>query len=372
MPDLSHLTDAALLNGVIDRAVETGHSDWQEAGEKRLRELAATRTLDTAPATEKLLDRPVLDLFQSDRHQDLDRVVRIAARTLGIDYPEALTQLDAATQELGTVFKAGPDRTRAVLAKLGIKELDLFEDDVRLSGERDDAIVRELDASLAEVDRERLDGDGRVLLDADTDVAHLLNDPEAKERRWRQARDLDPRYRDRATWESDELLALDSGVDLVATMTRPARIAAAHQKAAGTAKELDAILESDRTTSARTRELDQVITSLEARRNQSGKDVVKQLDRSEGPPTFVELDGAAMLRAVEVYEQRGSRITLDQAAAIVSGHELDDAPSVPIATGHSRADDHVALAREIDAYQQANGVPFTDALAALTGVNLTL
>jgi hypothetical protein len=366
MPDLSHLTDAALLNGVIDRAVETGHSDWQEAGEKRLRELAATRTLDTAPATEKLLDQPISDLLQVDRHQDLDRVVRIAARTLGIDYGEALTQLGAVTDELGTLYKSAPDKTRAILSKIGIRELDLFEDDVRLSGERDDAIVRELDASLAEVDRERLDGDGRVLLDADTDVAHLLNDPEAKERRWRQARDLDPRYRDRGIWESDELLALDSGgVDLVATLTRPARIAAAHQKAAGKAKELDAILESDRTTTARTRELDQAIGSLEAARNGRGRDV-KQLDDGD-PVTFVSLPGGKMLEAIDCWERRGKRISLDAAAAIVSGRELDDAPTVPIETSATGED---ALALQIDAYQQANEVSYTDALAAVTGIQL--
>ncbi|HXP38207.1 MAG TPA: hypothetical protein VN817_10615 [Solirubrobacteraceae bacterium] len=365
MPDLSHLTDAALLNGVIDRAVETGHSDWQEAGEKRLRELAATRTLDTAPATEKQLDRPISDLFQVDRHQDLDRILKTVVRTLGIDYGEALTQLGAAADELGTLYKSAPDKTRAILSKIGIKELDLFEDDVRLSGERDDAIVRELDASLAEVDRERLDGDGRVLLDADTDVAHLLNDPEAKERRWRQARDLDPRYRDRGTWESDELLALDSGVDLVATLTRPARIAAAHQKAAGKAKELDAILESDRTTTARTRELDQAIGKLEAARNGRRSDL-KQLDDGDAV-TFVSLPGAKMLEAIDCWERRGKRISLDAAAAIVSGRELNDAPTVPIENGATGED---ALALQIADYQQANDVPYTDALAAVTGIRL--
>ncbi len=368
----THLRPAILI------ASASGDRPTREAIAERAKELdcsslipagwldAPAPTPSAAPSSTAMLDEPATGLFQLDRREDLDRVVRTAERALQISYPEALTLLTDSADALKEVYKATPDTTRSVLAKMGIRELDLFADDVRLTGERDEALVRELDAGMTELSDENLDAQGRVLLDADADVATLLNDPTTKERRFRQARERDPRYASREVWDADEAVALEANIDLIATMDRPAKMAAVRRGVAETAKQLDAVLETDRTASARTRELDQVITSLEARRNQPGRgDGVKELDRSDAaPPTFIDLDGASMLRALEVYDERRS-LTLDQAAAVVAGYELEgEKPySLKVEGVTNTPPDAAAIENLVGEYMQLHpGTPYATAV----------
>ncbi|HXB16398.1 MAG TPA: hypothetical protein VNV44_11725 [Solirubrobacteraceae bacterium] len=305
-----------------------------EAGEAR-----TAHTSKPAPPTPsaKLLEEPAAVMLGPDRQVELDRVVTVAARQLGRDYLDVLQELQDAAVADRQMLKGEPvgpgewksERTTlgGLLGQVGVKQLDAVEQDSRLLAERDTAAQRTLDAGLAPVRDLDVDGQGHVLLDKDADVVTLLRDENTRERRWRRARELDAHnYGDRETFDREDMMLLEAGLDLVATLERPATVRAAHEAAAATARELDQVIDANAAKRSRLFTLDSAISTLEAERELADNGTpATSRPRRDRPPAFVELTAPEMLKALEAYKAADKTVTLDQAAAQVAGFELDDA-----------------------------------------------
>lgn len=194
---------------------------------------------------------------------------------------------------------------------------------------------------------------GRVLLDSGFDVAGYRGDPVAQERDYLRAKQLSSYYAGagRARWDEDNELYLSSGLSLAKSLERPAqretvRMALAAPPAASSA-------------------------------------TVRTLDRAE-PVKFVSLSAEAMLLALSEWEARGrDKVTLDQCAAIVSGHELSsvdgerDGDDVIPTIGSTNpgigglGDGHHELDQRIREHQADHGCgDYHCGLAAVTGISL--
>ena len=183
---------------------------------------------------------------------------------------------------------------RDALGRLGqtagiyVRELAAVETGLRELEARQQQQVRMLEASeqvLADEDEA-----GRVMLDQGFDRVGYRHDPIAQDRDFERAKQLSSQYASRARFDADNMLYLDSGLSLVKSLERPAqrkqvKMALAAQPAASSA-------------------------------------TVRTLDSAE-PVKFVSLSGEDMLSALSEWEKRGrDKVTLDECAAIVSGHEL--------------------------------------------------
>jgi len=183
---------------------------------------------------------------------------------------------------------------RDALGRLGqtagiyVRELAAVETGLRELEARQQQQVRMLEASeqvLADEDEA-----GRVMLDQGFDRVGYRHDPIAQDRDFERAKQLSSQYASRARFDADNMLYLDSGLSLVKSLERPAqrkqvKMALAAQPAASSA-------------------------------------TVRTLDSAE-PVKFVSLSAEAMLLALSEWEARGrDKVTLDECAAIVSGHEL--------------------------------------------------
>jgi hypothetical protein len=313
------------------------------------------------------LDQPAQTIFTLDR-RELDQLVRVIERELDVSYIDAVTRLDEAYTEASRLLRSKPLTVGDLLRGAGVKNLDAANQTVSLTQQRDEAVQRQLNAELASVSAQKVDAQGRVELDSSIDVPSLLRDDEARERRWRAARAVSPLYAERARFDEDDSMLLEAGFDLVAALERPAVVARAQQHAGELTYELDQVIESERSESARRRELDGTIAALEARRDGPAPAVVKTLDAPDKVPTFIELNASQMDMALREWDLRGhDAISLDDAAAIVTGHA--PAPTARPKVPRGRAGDRVELASEVTA-RQREGASFADAFEQATGVAL--
>ena len=386
-----------VLKRLIDVADGAVPHQWRESLEIRAIELDAEGVIPASWSSDEpvsvpspratstpqvSLDTPARELEQN--HEVLDRMLRVLARTLDCDYVTALEKWTNASKSQHELYKnpGEVDTARGVLKHAGVKELDTFGHDLQMTLDRDIFVGRRLEADLMAVKDEPTDADGNVLLEQGFDLPALLHSDEKKERRWRAARALNPAYANREHWEADDLLHLESGVDLLRTLERPAKLAAARKGASDLAIQLDQIIESDHSSTVRVRELDTAISHLTAITAERAAAVsgVKTLDQPTPTrtraPTFVELTAGEMVEAIVHYEERGKRISLDEAAAVVAGFQLDGAPaSIPlvgpslpnVSTGGGELD------RAVAAHQAAHGCASSGygcALKALTGIDV--
>jgi hypothetical protein len=380
----------------LETAISLGphaNQGWRVSCERRAAELNASHLIPsswsmpapTRPAASKkgstiTLDTPAAQLFEAENRVEFDRRLRALSRSRGMDYASTLqlvTDRDKAMREL---MRSEPHSIGQLFAQSGVKELNAFEHEVQLLAQRDSAVTRCLDSSLAPLKQQKVDPQGRVELDQAFNVSAYLHDPERKDRNWRRARDLRPEYADRERWEQDELMYLEAGCDLLAGLERPARVAAAHAQAEDIAQKLDGIIELEMDQQARARQLDQVIGELQDRREEvtsSTAPPTKELDRPvrDKPPTFVELTANEMTLALERYDAGG--VSLDEAAAQVASipfaktaQDADFGPGARTAgvSDVNYADDRAGLHTSIQAYMKAHGVQYMEALTALTGV----
>jgi hypothetical protein len=378
--------DEAVVRGLEERAVALDAdlpADWPPkttlttAPAKSVTlEAPAAAPVTVARAAAKVapsvqLDQPAHELFTLDRREDYDRVLRAVSRELDAPYHEAMEALDRSYKTAQSRYRTTPPTVREVLGGAGAKELDALQTAVFMLEQRDELVGRQLDAALAPVRAERVDGQGRVMLDEDFDVAALLHSPEVRERRWRAARELDQRYQNRSTWDTEDTLHLDSGIDLLASMTRPLRIAQASSAAATTGKELDAIIESDRDQRTRTRELDAAIAALTDRRAEVTGGLTKTLERHT--TAVAELSAAGVRKALALQRHTPGMSLEDAAVRTLDGLGSalplagpDHSRTVAAQTGAGRGE----LDQRIRAAQGENGGDYLAALEAVTGVSL--
>lgn len=230
--------------------------NWRELDSKP----PPQRPAPSEPTREPLtLDSPAHALFADpSRRADLHTVIRTIALATGDSYPDALTRAQETWEDLREAAGTGPVTLRRVLGGAGVKhrQLDGALTDMRTLEARDDRARQLLSQAAQPLSAERLDSRGRVLLDSGFDVPALLHDPEARERRWREARKLDRAYQDRSRWEEDDALHLESGLDLLATLTRPVLLAEARRRADSAIRMLDAAIHAAEGPDSRARALD--------------------------------------------------------------------------------------------------------------------
>jgi hypothetical protein len=128
------------------------------------------------------------------------------------------------------VGDASPNATVAgVLRANGVHQLEAVDQDVKTL-DRAASAKTEAYARASSQDTDRVDPFGRVLFNGDANIGRLLHDPVEGENRYRAARGYDERYQHpetgRAAWDDDDRTMLDSGIDLLATLQRPQRVAA--------------------------------------------------------------------------------------------------------------------------------------------------
>jgi len=151
------------------------------------------------------------------------------------------------------------------------------------------------------------------------DIARYKHDPEAQERDWRRARELDHRYADRSVFDAENELYYEGGASLVKTLERPVVAAEAQERVRAVAKQLDEAIDVSHSPATRLRLLDSAILGTAAHEPTDAPErgAVRMLDGSPAPG-FVDLSGPQMERALEVWEESGRRFSLDQAAASVT------------------------------------------------------
>jgi hypothetical protein len=380
--DASWVTSPKVLEFGLKAAIAAGNDKARASLEARAVELDCADLIPAAPATPprkpapaptKLLEQAPEAIMQADNHVTLDRVLRTLALDQGISYIDALDSFQRRTKAARERMRLTPLTLGEVIGETGVKDLERFDRDCQMVTERDEAVTRQLEADLVPVKAQKVNEQGQVLLGEDFDAAAYLHDDERRERAWRAARTLSADYGDRRRFDETDVMLLEGGVSLLATLERPAQIAKAHEGAGELARTLDNIIESDRTTTARTKELDQAVAALELQRDVAG-DTTKTLDDGV-PAAFHALDGDAMVRAIRLWESRPGT-TLEQASTEIA--QLDrpavsvTGPAIPLAgTPYpdigGMGDGHRELDGRIRA-EQANGLSFADAFAKVTGV----
>jgi hypothetical protein len=140
---------------------------------------------------------------------------------------------DTVKQWVKWVGEASPNATVAgVLRANGVHQLDAIDQDVKILDQIATARTSAYAHSAAQ-DTDRTDPQGlHVLLDQGDDVAAWLKDPLVAERRYRAARQLDgERYghpvEGRERWDSEDFEAANTGWNLLKSLQRPRKLAAA-------------------------------------------------------------------------------------------------------------------------------------------------
>jgi hypothetical protein len=329
---------------------------------------AAREAKRTTPAPTLALDQDPRDLMTNPaRRGQLDALVRALAAETGATYPEALDKLHGAHAEAeATSLWSGPVTLERVAKAAGVQELAAFTTDVETFQRRDQEVVRLLDTASAALYAQPVDDRGRVLLDADFDIARLLHDPEARERRWREARELNNTYADRERWESDDLLHLEAGRDLLSTLSRPVRLAEARREADGQVRHLDAALQSASTASERAKALDAALAGEVRTLDEPSEPRDQEAQRVEAARLLGALTSEQLHASLDGFLKDG--LSLENAVAqATSAH-----PSAP--TGSDLAsDDRVTARAELDAQvrrviEAVPGMDYRRALERVTGV----
>lgn len=245
------------------------------------------------------LDGPVGALFafdySSDREQAmanrgrLNRVVRTISHETGLSWVDAMSKLQDGFAQ------TGPDASvRHALEAANVSVSDTFADTVRLLDRRDQEVAAEAARETANLPQERVDPQGRVLLDTDARAA-LRNDPRVQEERLERARRFDPdRYGGepgRARFLDEDRSMADANRDLVRTLEFPLELAAARNRVANVARNLDAAIAAGHDHRSKVRLLDAEVGAAMARRAAAaaqpvtgGEDTVQALRLLEGNP----------------------------------------------------------------------------------------
>jgi len=372
------------------------HGDWKAAQtliRRRAKELGVDvttlpgfgdgKSLEQPTDVAKLLEQPAVELLRGDDHTSLNAIVRLLSAERAISYPDALQLFMDDTQPHGEHASR-----RSVGDVLGRAKVQSPEDGLRTLQRRDELVQRTLDSALAPVTARPCDEQGRVALEQGFDISAYLHDDERRERDWRRARELKREYADREKWNADQLMFLESGCDLLAGLERPLSIAEARMKAAEVGRQLDQAIEQSRGQAQRARQLDEVIANMrlleQERADLQPADPfdpgakpapVRTLDRPDAgtsPPTFTELTGAKMLEAIECWDEHEHRISLDEAAARVSGYTLDSSiPEVGLPQPDLQKGPRGELDERIKAHCQEHGCDdYQCGLRAVTGVGV--
>jgi len=393
--DRKTITSRAKLKGAIGLALRADEKDrpgMRTFVETRARQLDAEDLLpDPAAWTSKpattappappkptdtstvLLDQPPAALMTPEHRGDLDRATRALMAEREIPYDVALDRLSSAIQGQPTV--------RAALTRAGLLEP---EGGLRMLELGDRAQQRMLDAGAPGADVQ-LDAQGRVRLDRADARALLHAGDSGRDDRWERAKELSSYYAraDRQVFEDDDRMLLEGDVDIVRTLEleQPAEIA--RQRATQVAGVADAVLATGRRAARQVRELDTAAEALagERARIAGGSSAsTRTLDRPDAPPThpktFVELSGDDMVRAIEAWENAEKRISLDDAAAQITGSGLGPGPEIPQAVPQPQlADTQLGprgeLHDRIVAYCKEHDCTYAEALQAITGVGLS-
>jgi len=167
-----------------------------------------------------LLDTPMAALARGG----MAAAVKAIEANTDRNYQSAVELLVKAAGETPNVTLA------AVLRGEGIHCLEQIDADLRTL-DRAETVKRAAYAQAAAKDpTERVTASGNVMLDQDASIGEILHSPVVSEDRFRAARPYDERYRHpqtgRQAWEDDQRTYLDANVDLLATLQRPAKLAA--------------------------------------------------------------------------------------------------------------------------------------------------
>jgi hypothetical protein len=207
---------------------------------------------------------------------------------------KANTALDvkAATDLL---VNAACDSPRLTLAKVlgdeGIHNLDQIDVDLRTLDRAESARTAAY-AQAKALDDDQLTPTGNVRLTAEPEeVARWLEDPVAREARYRTARGFDPRYEDQATgrqaWIADDRMQLDVGVDLLKTLGRKVKLAQALAPAQRLDRMVDRAWRAGSDPGERVKLLDAAIGEHRAE--------LRLLDQATPAPDRVRLHGRMLL-----------------------------------------------------------------------------
>jgi hypothetical protein len=167
------------------------------------------------------------------------------------------------------VAQSNPHATLETIVRDADFDVNEFSEDLKTlaAGEAAQARAREqAKARIRQLDIPPVDGAGYVRLTKNDDPATWLHDPIEKDRRWRQARTLDPRYADPVKgaqrWAADDKSACDAGYDLLGTLRHGQQLKQAARAAEPSQKltrGLDAAFQRGRDASDRRRLLMQAI-----------------------------------------------------------------------------------------------------------------
>jgi hypothetical protein len=351
---------------VVKRALQLHRTDLLPDD---LRGGADPQMTKSQPATpvkrwpEVKLDEPVGDLFGPSERERLDVVVRTVARTLDVDYVTALDRL-----------RSGADshtRLEGALVRSGVKsfQLDQFGENLRTLEARDGAVGTVLDQEMAQLaETQQLDAQGRVVLDTTNfDVAHLLHDDEQRERRWRRARDLDPRYVDRLTFDREDVLYLEANRDLVAGLERPVQLAEARRTAENAGRQLDAALAVADGPAARQRALESALTGSRVELAPDPAGPVNDQDATSVKRLLTGLTPDQIQHTMDQYLHAGR--TLESAAQ--EAREVFPEQPRPEPQSEGEGDQRSELDEQVRLYAlEHTGGDYVRALEALTGAAL--
>jgi Mu-like prophage I protein len=403
LPDKSYpIRNVEQLKAAILLA-QSGHGDVAAAKKLIVRRARALGHANLIPAdwlASPTDGRPVNLLEQApetlgDDHQALDLVLRCLSRETGSSYVDALAAWQTAERAEHEHFKTAPATVATVLRRTGVRDLDSFAGDLKLLERRDAAVLKTLEGAQTQLAGQRLNGQAQVLLDDGFDVAELLHNDLELERRWRRARKVAGGYEDRARWHADDLLHLESGVDLCATLERGPQVAAAHEQVTATIRELDAALDANVEPRKRAKQLDAALTAMTSERERvSVSDpfdpdakpapTVRELEQGERPERISDLSIPGIERATQLLLEGHSYDDAIQLAAGFAvagggfGGRVGPGPREAILKATPDAEipatapgPHDELNEQVLEYQKAHpGTPYTDAFSAVSGVSL--
>jgi hypothetical protein len=326
-------------------------ADLKGAGDPQMTKPQPATSVKRWP--EVKLDAPIAELLDPSARERLDVVVRTLARQLDLSYPDSLDRL-----------RRGADsqsRLDGALVRCGVKPtlLDSFQDNLRALEGRDAAVMTVLDQEMERLPETQLDAQGRLVLDRDFDVAQLLHDDEERERRWRRARDLDPRYVDRLAFDREDVMYLEAGRDLVGGLERPVRLAEALRTAENAGRQLDAALASADSSAARQRLLEGVLPD--------SAEAVDEQDKASVTRLLSSLSSDQLSTTLDLYLHDGR--TLESAAAEAREVHPDRPRPAPEQDGES--DGRSELDDQVRSYAlEHTGGDYVRALEQMTGASL--
>lgn len=319
----------------LDGPIDTPERAYEHAVQLQARTQSEGDVRNTSPGGDGSigysLDTPPRVLMAD--HTAVNHLVLSLSAATGRGFSETLDELT----KLG-----GAATLRGAVGRMqdGQRALDAVETSLRDLAARSTESLRMLDVET------QIAADapaGEVPLAQDFDRSAYKHDPAAQERDWYRARQLSGFYArsPREVFDEANMNYLDAGCSLVKSLERPARVETARR-------------------------------ALTAAQHPGGAPVVRTLDSPAPVTKFVDLSGEQMLVALEVWGQEDHRITLDQAAARVSGTAVGDdvVPTVGIDYGIPGLGDHHEIDKAIRDHVASHKCDYACGLASVTGVGL--